>query len=377
MQVNNILRAVSQRGYHAILYGERGVGKTSLSNVLADFLRDAGQNYLLPRVNCDSTDTFSSLWRKALQDMVISKRRQGIGFNAQDIETTQSVIDELPADITPDDVRRTLEELSKGIVLVVIFDEFDRVPDRAVTRAMADTIKALSDYSVNATILLIGVADSIDDLIEEHQSIERAIVQVAMPRMSADETKQIVKNGLARLRMEIDDSSLDEISSLSQGLPYVTHLLALQSVRAALEDKSLSIRNAHVEAGMRNALDQWQQSIKSAYYDATKSQQPDNIFKEVLLACALASMDDLGYFTAAAVRYPLNVITGGHYDIPNFARHLKEFSEAGRGTILQRVGNVRRLRYRFRSPLMRPYIVMRGFSEGLLSKASLSKIQHD
>jgi hypothetical protein len=34
-QVEKIIDAVSQRGCHAILYGERGVGKTSLSNMIS------------------------------------------------------------------------------------------------------------------------------------------------------------------------------------------------------------------------------------------------------------------------------------------------------------------------------------------------------
>jgi hypothetical protein len=37
-QVEKIIDAVSQRGCHAILYGERGVGKTSLSNMISAFL---------------------------------------------------------------------------------------------------------------------------------------------------------------------------------------------------------------------------------------------------------------------------------------------------------------------------------------------------
>ena len=78
---------------------------------------------------------------------------------------------------------------------------------------------------------------------------------------------------------------------------------------------------------LKPLVDQWHQSIKSAYYHATKSQQPGHIYKEVLLACALAEADDLGYFAAADVRGPLRAITGKSYDIPNFARHLKELSE--------------------------------------------------
>jgi hypothetical protein len=88
-----------------------------------------------------------------------------------------------------------------------------------------------------------------------------------------------------------------------------------------------------------------------------------------------APIDDLGYFTAASVRAPLRIITGRNYDIPNFARHLKELSETSRGGMLQRIGETRRIRYRFESPIMRPYIVMRGFADGLISRVQMKKIE--
>ena len=55
-------------------------------------------------------------------------------------------------------------------------------------------------------------------------------------------------------------------------------------------------------------------------------------------------------------------------DIPSFARHLKELSDQRRGCISVREGESRRLRYRFVNPLMRPYVIMRGVSDGLLTK---------
>jgi hypothetical protein len=176
--------------------------------------------------------------------------------------------------------------------------------------------------------------------------------------------------------MGIDEPTLEEISSLSQGLPYITHLLSLHGARSAIGTKSLSITSSDIENGIRVSLEQWQESIKTAYYDATKSQQPGHLYREVILACSLADVDDLGYFSAAGVRTPLQIITNKPYDIPNFARHLKELSEVGRGDLLERVGGKRRLRYRYRSPLMRPYIVMRGFAEGLLTKDQMYRISN-
>lgn len=374
-QIRQILSAVSQRGYHAVLFGERGVGKTSLSNVLVDLLRDTGATgYLLSRVNCDASDDYTSLWRKALRDIIVTKSRPGIGFTAEQINSSQSIVDALPDVLTPDEVRRVLTHLSEGVTLVVVFDEFDRIQNAAVTTIMADTIKMLSDYSVPATILLIGVADSVDNLIKEHQSTERALVQVPMPRMSNDEVKEIISKGINRLKITIEADAMSHMVSLSQGIPYITHLLALHTVRAAAQAKATNIVASHLSVGIERALDQWQQSIKSAYYEATKSPQPGHIYKEVLLACALTEVDDLRYFTAASVRKPLRIITGRQYEIPNFAKHLKELSDPVRGQILQRTGEKRRIRYRFASPILRPYIIMRGFGDKIITKTMLNKI---
>ena len=57
-QLNRIIGAVSQRGQHAILFGERGVGKTSLANVLLKILRGSQEQFKSVIVNCDSEDRF-------------------------------------------------------------------------------------------------------------------------------------------------------------------------------------------------------------------------------------------------------------------------------------------------------------------------------
>lgn len=372
-QFDQVLSAATQRGYHAILYGERGVGKTSLANIIATGLQGAG-GWIVPRVNCDGTDTFTSLWRKALQDIALTKSKPGLGFGATDITEVESAISQLPETVTPDDVRRALQSLSGLARMLIAFDEFDRLSDKHVTTLMADTIKTLSDYAVPATILMIGVAGSVDELIEGHQSVERALVQIPMPRMSALEIAEIVANGMRRLGMTIDQSALTELTSLSQGLPYITHLLALNSAKTAIRAARLNVTAADVDAGIKLSLGQWQQSVVKAYYDAVQSSQPGNIYKPVLLACALADTDDLGYFSASSVRAPLRVITDRDYDIPNFAQHLKNFGDEGRGGMLERTGETRRIRYRFTSPLMRPYIIMRGFADGLITRKQMQKL---
>ncbi len=256
----------------------------------------------------------------------------------------------------------------------MIFDEFDRIRSPEAITAMADTIKALSDHAVNATVLIIGVANSVDELIREHQSIERALVQVHMPAMSANEIRSIIIAGFERLNLEIDFEALEDLVNYSQGVPYITHLLCIYSVRAALEARSLEIMPEHVEQGMHKALDQWQQSIKSLYNDAIKSAQNSNFYKEVLLACALAEVDDQRYFTLSAVKPPLSLIRNANSEPVLFARALRQLSEPGRGAVLHRVGEGFRLRYRLFNPILRPYIIMRGVRDRLIDKALLDRV---
>lgn len=52
-------------------------------------------------------------------------------------------------------------------------------------------------------------------------------------------------------------------------------------------------------------------TILSEYQLATRSPRRDSLFREVLLACALAPKDDLGYFTTGGVRGPRRGFSAG------------------------------------------------------------------
>ena len=63
-QISALVDAVNQRGRHAIVYGERGVGKTSLVNILGLVMHRPNKELIYVRVNADPSDTFTTLWKK-------------------------------------------------------------------------------------------------------------------------------------------------------------------------------------------------------------------------------------------------------------------------------------------------------------------------
>lgn len=293
-------------------------------------------------------------------------RVSSVGFVAGE-KSTHDFSEGLPETITPDAMRRAIGTLARKALPIFIIDEFDRLPD-TVKREMADLVKTLSDHSVPATIVLVGVADSVDQLIHEHQSVERALIQVHMPRMSPAEIEEIVNKGLTRLNVLIEPEALKRIVVFSQGLPHYTHLIGLHAVRRAVDTGTRTITVDTINNSIKRALDGVQMSIRSAWTRAVSSPRKDNLFSEVLLSCSLASTDELGFFAAQDVRDPMRRITGKSYEIPSFAQHLNEFSEEKRGAILQKTGRKRHFRYRFTNPLMQPFVIMQGFSKGQLTE---------
>jgi hypothetical protein len=295
------------------------------------------------------------------------------GLTARETDEPFSATDLLKQHrITPDDVERVLTAISEDAIVIVVVDEFDRLK-RTPRRTVADTIKALSDHAVPATIVLVGVADSVEQLIEEHQSVGRALVQIPMPRMSPGEIAAVLVNGLQQLEMTIEDTARQRIGLLAQGLPHYAHLMGLHAARAAIDSRSTIVNDAAVDAAIRTAIDDTQQSIRSAYVAAITSARKDNLFADVLLAGALARTDDLGYFAAQDVRHRLCEIRKRDYLIATFAQHLNDFSSSKRGFILTKKGPKRFIRYRFADPLMQPFVVMQGSASGKVTPEQLRR----
>jgi Cdc6-like AAA superfamily ATPase len=360
-QVADVINAVNQRSQHVVLFGERGVGKTSLANVLGEIFADSSVGGLNSgTINCDRRDTFSSIWHKAFGEITVG--------SADDNAATLN--EWLQKDVSPEDVRYLLGFVPNETI--VILDEVDLIQNKGVKELLADTIKTLADHSSPTTLVLVGVADSVDELIEYHESLERSLVQVRMPRMSREELLEIVDRGAEALEMTVDADARLTIADRSEGLPHFTHLLSLYSFQRAVTDDRTNVTSMDVIEATKVAVNKAQQSILSDYHKATSSQQKDTLYGKVLLACALAPTDALGFFAARDIREPLSRIAGKRYEIPAFSRHLNELSTSSRGPVLQQTGVERRYRFRFVNPMMQPFIIMQGLAEGLITDEDLA-----
>lgn len=369
-QLERTIDAINQPGRHVVVYGSRGVGKTSMANVLAEILQGFGMEVHATKVNCTKGSTFASLLQTALRELYAIQTERVVGFETGERRRSTSLAERLPDNVTPQAIYNELRAFAH---VVLIFDEFDRLASNE-GQAFADLLKMLSDNSVDTTVIIVGVADTIDSLIANHQSVERAISQILMPRMARHEMTDILLKGASKLEVSFDTSSSNMIVEISQGLPPYTHLLGLHAVRSALARRDTRVTADDVRQGIKSALRDSEHSIQSQYVQATQSVQPGALFEQALLACALAAKDELGFFQMRDVVEPMTAIMGRRYDIPNLQGHITAFAGEDRMKVLERSGGSRRYRYRFSNPLLQPYVTMRGIDGGMLDADRLSEL---
>ncbi len=354
--VTKVIDAVFQEGKHVVLYGDRGIGKSSLANSLKLTLPRFKQTIYCTKRSCTVEHDFGMIWRHLLDDFQI------------DGKPAAELIGSTP---NPYDIYKILKDFPINKNMVFIVDEFDRVQDERTKALMSDLIKYLSDNDQRTTVILVGVAKSISNLFSDHASLPRAMQQISMPRMQSDELSEIVTTRINQVGMSIDDDALGSIVALSQGFPGYTHLLSLNAARQAVRRKSTDIKTLDLQNALAIVAAEADESVTKAYHEAVSSTKSQNQYKEVLLACALAETDDRNRFTAKSVGKELSRILGREVAMTSFGRNLEQFQMKERGPTLAKEGSRRNFHFSFDYALLKPYVIVKGLSEGAIQRSDI------
>jgi len=352
-QLEKICDAINEEGQHAMLFGERGVGKTSLANIMTDSITK-----IYPvKITCNRTDNFKTLWKQAFREVQFSTNTQGMGFNAemkQDIINLGNSLDEKSSTFSSDVVR--LIGQFPGFNFLFIFDEFDNIADKETRRNFADLIKSFSDNNTNTTIVLVGIADDVETLIGNHLSLERCLKQVRMPRMSAQESAEIIDKGLQRLGIQISHGLRFKIIEFASGFPHYIHLLCKFGCEEIIAEDRNEFNERDMQLAIEKGIENTNEQLKSAYRKAIIGLSTTNKWKDVLFACAESELDEFNCFSITSILNAYNKRTGKTVKGSSLAYNLGQLSYKERGSILERLGTGLNTRYRFTNPMMMAYI---------------------
>ena len=351
-------------GQHVLLYGDRGVGKSSIARVLGLIAQDAtdtrGRRSIV--VSCDSCDTFGSIWRKIFQEILVAERQ--IGFEAYQkwsIVGRWNPQDEINS---PNDVRLLIAGLPNWTT--VIIDEFDRIQHEGITsQLMTDTVKLFSDTNTPCSIVLVGAGQTIETLITAHESVSRNIDYVQVDPMEPQELANIVEKGFQMAGMDYERGLDIRIAQLSQGYP---HLLGQHAGLKAAQRGAGKVTAEDLQQAIPESIENAAGGIRVEYDRATDSTQPNNLFKEVLLSCALADKDIRGRFPLSALQGHLAQILGRTISRTSYQRHLSAFCLPERGLVLAKTGRPKNYRWHFTNPQLIPFVRLNGINENLITE---------
>jgi hypothetical protein len=193
--------------------------------------------------------------------------------------------------------------------------------------------------------------------------------------MKIVELEEIVMSRLSVLGMEISADALWKVVNLSRGLPAYVHNLGQSSAKNAILKRRLRIEESDVDLAIDKVLQLIGQSSLTKYLRATQSSHARNLYRQILVACALAITDDDGYFQPQKVCVPLSKMLNKDMKISAFQRHLPEFASPERGNILTK-SEGKRARYRFTDAIMQPYCILKGIEQGFIGPEARSLLSY-
>jgi hypothetical protein len=351
--IEKIVCAIEQEHAHVVVYGGRGIGKTSVGNIIAASARRAG--YHVARFTCDSETSFERLMRDFLRSLPVDftdRSSRAMGLPNESFDQFRDL-----ESVGPTDLSNAFGSLIDRVILIV--DEFDRVNNKDFYRKMSEAIKIISDSTDLVSIVIMGIGKTLDDLLGQHLSIQRQIKAIRLPLLDNAELEVLLNQGKVRAGIDFDDVVRDSIVTLSRGSPYYAHLLGLLSGRHAMARKSNIINQDDVRAAISDILAEFDPNVINAYERTTQT-DTNTFMADIVFGAAVAPFDAYGRFTAEGALKALESYTGRSYEILNISRGLARLNRDGPHKILEKLGSPgATATYDFINPLMRQYVLLR------------------
>jgi uncharacterized protein len=378
-QREQIKRALAFDGRHVFIYGDRGVGKTSLARTAA-FENSNGTDPIL--VGCQPSTTFqqiiSNIGGSVLDRLAPAKARRsthrvklgaGVPHGVQaevgyEYEAKYDPQVNLESTFDLNQAVTYLRSVSKNMAakLLVVVDEFDRIDKPQERKLFADFVKQVSDQEAPVQFIFCGVGSSLEELFAAHESSQRYFEGIPLPRLIFGSRYEIIERSANALGLEIPDNLKFRIAAISDGFPHYIHLICSNLYWEIFQDDAVLTEptSEHYFEAIRASVASMEGKLRPGYDRAIA--RDDNNFELGLWAAAdhsdlqrsIASIYDSYKRIAAVLSMPIT-------PAKDFSSYLSRLRTPAHNKILKLF---RRGWYEFSENVIRGYVRLRAEDAG-------------
>lgn len=360
-EVSAIIKQINTPGQHSILFGDRGVGKSSLANIAAEFLKPLKGNKLIKK-RCDSGDTFLTIVEKLLEEagvdlQVSSIQKQkaeggkaGVKIPVFDAGIESKTTDTVSLKGFGERARSPswVTEKIKDINALFLLDEIDVINEEEKWK-VAELVKQLSDEGASLKFIIVGIAETASQLTNGHKSVQRCLKETPLLKLDDEEISKIIEDGSKKVELKFSKAAVKKIANVSSGYAHFAHLLALKAAEKAICEQRKDISLGHINNATNDACGDAEGVLRTTYNNATRSSHTDE-FKKILIAAA--SIVD-SEFNSAELRSVYAKLWGVEVNQGWLNNYLQNIVSEGSDTILRRLAKGV---YKFNDPRMPSYI---------------------
>lgn len=236
--LSRLIEIIEDRLSHVVIFGERGIGKTSLLHILSDLAEES--RYLVLHGTCGAGSRFDEMFRRLLEGIPLLYLKN-VSPSGPEVESGANFASRLPAGAF--DARELSDLLSQiaGIRVLIILDEYDRLENEQFRQYTAELIKNLSDRAAPVQLVIAGVSSNLHELIGYIPSIRRNVIGLPLPHLTFEETESLVALGDSAAGVSFEPEGVRMIHSLANGSPYITRLICHHASGIAIDHSRTNV----------------------------------------------------------------------------------------------------------------------------------------